>query len=350
MNFHALKSAAPTSIFIMVGVGLIGAILAFLFFDVFSSLTTLKVTRTDSAGVILSTSYHPLAFAAPLVLALVGTAGVGFTIWQGSTDSKVSAARVASASLKLDGELQKVMRLILSHLGTSDTYAKSLASAQNRMTALNEPKQVAALLKLLVVENERMRVDTTDLKDKLQEAKSQVENLRASLSQAQEIGLKDALTTVGNRRYFDESLEKEIVKVGASRTPLSLILCDIDNFKKINDTHGHAVGDEVLKMFARLLADGVRDGDTVARIGGEEFAITLPQATQANAQSLAERLRRQCATRQLTLRNTNEKLGSVTASFGVAQLRDGESSASLVDRADAKLYEAKSGGRNKVAI
>jgi diguanylate cyclase len=126
-------------------------------------------------------------------------------------------------------------------------------------------------------------------------------------------------------------------------------MCDIDNFKVINDSFGHSVGDEVLKMFASLLADNVRETDTVTRFGGEEFGIILPQTAQESAIGLAERMRRQCESKQLIVRNANQTIGKVTASFGVAQHREGDGPEMLVQRADAKLYEAKCAGRNRVA-
>jgi diguanylate cyclase len=322
-----------------------------------SSLTMLKSVKSATGGVVLTTTYNPLALALPAALAFTGVAGTCLTLIRsgGSADSGemggslVSSESVAKAGLKLEAELSKVLAFIRSHLGSSEAYAKSLVNAQSRLAALTEPKQVRVIVSLLVAENERMRRDTNELKSKLEDAKARIESLHTSLSKAQEIGLQDPLTSVGNRRCFDETLEREIGEAESSRKPLSLVMCDIDNFKVINDSFGHSVGDEVLKMFAALLADNIRESDTVTRFGGEEFGIILPHTAQESAIGLAERMRRQCESKQLIVRNANQTIGRVTASFGVAQHREGEGSEMLIQRADAKLYEAKCAGRNRVA-
>jgi diguanylate cyclase len=362
MNSRLLGSPAQFAAILAMFVGAAAVCLMLLAGDwsIFdpSSLTVLKSVKTDTGGVVLTTSYNPLALALPAALAVTGIASISLALSQNvrlprgsgaSANQLVPADKVAKAGLALDGELSKVLAFIRSHLGSSESYAKSLANAQSRLAALDEPKQVRVVISLLVAENERMRRDTNELRGKLEEAKARIESLHTSLSEAQEIGLQDPLTSVGNRRCFDETLEKVIIDAENTRKPLSLVMCDIDNFKNINDTFGHTVGDEVLKMFASLLADNVRESDTVTRFGGEEFGIILPQTAQESAVSLAERMRRQCESKQLVVRNAKQTIGKVTASFGVAQHREGEGPEMLVQRADAKLYEAKCAGRNRVA-
>jgi diguanylate cyclase len=362
MTLRLLGSPAQWAAILAACAGATGVFLLLLLgdwslFDL-SSLTVLKSVKSNSAGVVLTTHYNPLALAFPAALAFTGVAGIGFVLLRGASSGSSSATSggqlapaddVAKAGFKLETELSKVLAFIRSHLGSSEAYAKSLANAQTRLAALTEPKQVRVVVSLLVAENERMRRDTNELKTKLEEAKARIESLHTSLSKAQEIGLQDPLTAVGNRRCFDETLEKEIIEAESSRKPLSLVMCDIDNFKVINDSFGHSVGDEVLKMFAALLADNIRESDTVTRCGGEEFGIILPQTAQESAIGLAERMRRQCESKQLIVRNANQTIGKVTASFGVAQHREGDGPEMLVQRADAKLYEAKCAGRNRVA-
>ena len=158
----------------------------------------------------------------------------------------------------------------------------------------------------------------------------------------------DALTGLANRRRFDESLQRELSHSDRFGHPVSLVLVDIDHFKKVNDSHGHEAGDAVLRAVARMLADGVRGVDLCARFGGEEMAILLPQTTAAGAFELADRLRRRIAGRPI---RHNENDISVTASFGVAsypegvRVRDG-----LFQAADAALYDAKHDGRNCVKL
>jgi diguanylate cyclase (GGDEF)-like protein len=158
----------------------------------------------------------------------------------------------------------------------------------------------------------------------------------------------DALTGLANRRRFDESLQRELSHSDRFGHPVSLVLVDIDHFKKVNDAHGHEAGDAVLRTVARMLADGVRGVDLCARFGGEEMAILLPQTTAAGAFELADRLRRRIAARPI---RHNESEIAVTASFGVASYPDVvRVRGGLFQAADAALYDAKRDGRNCVKL
>ena len=131
---------------------------------------------------------------------------------------------------------------------------------------------------------------------------------------------------------------------------MCLVMGDIDRFKAINDTFGHQIGDEILKMFAKLLSSNVKGRDTVARFGGEEFAIILPETRLADAEHLTESIRSQLEGKELAVNNSGEPIGKITASFGIAQLGEHDDPDTLVQRADARLYEAKCAGRNRVVI
>ncbi len=143
------------------------------------------------------------------------------------------------------------------------------------------------------------------------------------MKELKESAFTDHLTSLGNRRRFDTTLELAVEQAGGGG-PLSLILADLDRFKRINDGYGHPVGDSVLKHFARLVRQSVSDQDTPARCGGEEFGIILPGVELLNARHVAERIRQALAARSFVVSDTRERLGSVTASFGVAELREGE--------------------------
>ncbi|WP_457582552.1 GGDEF domain-containing protein [Ensifer canadensis] len=152
----------------------------------------------------------------------------------------------------------------------------------------------------------------------------------------------DPLTGVFNRRGLQERVAGLFRSAGA---PLSLILCDIDHFKSINDAHGHAAGDRVLTTFAGLLRESVRDADIVARIGGEEFAILLPALDVDAAMAVAESIRERLAMHRFPVLGATE---SVTATFGLAQRHSSERFEALSVRTDARLYRAKREGRDRV--
>ena len=158
----------------------------------------------------------------------------------------------------------------------------------------------------------------------------------------------DPLTGIGNRGLFDERLVGAIEEALAEEHPLSLLLLDIDHFKSFNDNHGHQIGDIVIRLVAAKLREMVKGRDLPARYGGEEFAVILPQTPCDGARHLAEMIRKILATNKVRLKSRDLMLGTITASFGVASLRQGDTSETLIQRADAALYEAKRRGRNRV--
>jgi diguanylate cyclase (GGDEF)-like protein len=160
----------------------------------------------------------------------------------------------------------------------------------------------------------------------------------------------DALTPAYNHRFFQEALTKEIHRHSRTNREMALAMLDIDNFKRINDTFGHPVGDEILKGIVEELMRNARDTDVVARYGGEEFAIIFPDTPSHSARDAANRMRELVEQRDFELKNIGRTL-RITVSIGVAVYpRDGAASADLISRADAALYYAKKHGKNQVAM
>lgn len=156
----------------------------------------------------------------------------------------------------------------------------------------------------------------------------------------------DGLTGAHVKRYLLEALEKEIIRARRHQRPMSLMMFDIDHFKKINDFHGHLAGDHVLKELARIVQGRIRRDEVFARYGGEEFAILLPETNLEGGVALAEGLREKVEQSRFVFQN---ELIKVTISAGVAMLEpDDKTGLDLIKRADEKLYEAKRGGRNRV--
>ena len=164
----------------------------------------------------------------------------------------------------------------------------------------------------------------------------------------QQQAMTDELTGLVNRRRFLEAVRSEIVRAQRLGGPLSVILADLDDFKRVNDRYGHHAGDEVLQAFADVIRSHGRDIDVAARLGGEEFALLLPETALSGAAVGAERLCNSLSRLRIWLGEGLEV--SVTASFGVAQLADGQSSDGLLRAADAALYQAKEEGKNRVSI
>ncbi|MDR0216892.1 MAG: sensor domain-containing diguanylate cyclase [Comamonas sp.] len=188
-------------------------------------------------------------------------------------------------------------------------------------------------------------VDITD-------SRRQQEKLRQLTMHLESLAVKDALTNLVNRRRFDEVLDSEWRRMLRSESTLSLLMLDVDHFKRLNDTFGHPFGDEVLKCFATLLSHCVqRTGSLVARYGGEEFAVLLPNTDLPGAAKLAEFIRQQVE--NMALGNEKTRLVRITVSIGAACVSGSEldlSSSTLIDRADKALYQAKEKGRNRVVL
>jgi two-component system, cell cycle response regulator len=158
---------------------------------------------------------------------------------------------------------------------------------------------------------------------------------------------RDPLTGLANRRAFEEDLAREAARAARSRAPLSAIIVDVDHFKRVNDTHGHPAGDAVLAAVAARVGAALRRGDLLARLGGEEFGILLPATELAAAAELAERVRARVAAEPVPVAGAAI---AVTVSAGCAALGAGEADGrGLLARADARLYDAKRGGRDRVA-
>ena len=182
-------------------------------------------------------------------------------------------------------------------------------------------------------------------------------SLQLALTDNRILSTIDELTRCGSRRFFEHQFPREVARAVRLRRPLALVTCDIDHFKNINDSHGHPVGDEVLREFADRITQGLRLGeDWVARVGGEEFAVVLPEAGASEALTIAHRLCERVGERPFAVSSLSL---AVTASFGVCALADvrgdlransGAVADLLVEAADSGLYESKRAGRNRVTV
>ena len=197
-------------------------------------------------------------------------------------------------------------------------------------------------------ESGRMQAHVDQVETRLQASMTEIDGLRQNLQTAWSEARTDGLTGLANRRHFDQALRTAAAQAIEHGTPACVVLADIDHFKQFNDIHGHAFGDQVLKLVAGLLRHNVKGRDLVARYGGEEFAVILPATRLNDAFGLADRLRELVCCRQIKLKDRAQSLGRVTMSIGVSEFRPGEPCSAWVASADAALYQAKQQGRNRV--
>jgi two-component system cell cycle response regulator len=174
------------------------------------------------------------------------------------------------------------------------------------------------------------------------------DRLRTNYERSLSMALTDVLTGVYNRRYALRHMEGLMKRVGDTGKPLSVLVCDLDRFKSVNDTYGHAAGDEVLKQFAQRATQSMRNIDMVARFGGEEFVILMPDTEGDNAMKAAERLCSRIASTPMDVAEAPEGKLTVTVSIGLASTTTAMPGEELIKLADAALYRAKQGGRNQV--
>ncbi|MGH6944440.1 MAG: GGDEF domain-containing protein [Geminicoccaceae bacterium] len=232
--------------------------------------------------------------------------------------------------------------------GDAGSYGAKLEVWSGELTPARPVVEIEETVRQILEETRGMQARAERIEAELGESSEQITGLRGELANAQREANTDGLTGIANRKCFDHRLQAVAEEARQSGQPLSLLLADIDYFKLFNDTYGHPVGDEVLKLVAQVFTSSVKGRDLPARYGGEEFAVILPQTDLEGAHTLAEQICTTLAGKWLRLKASGRSLGRVTVSIGCSQFRSGESPADLLERTDQALYEAKRQGRNRV--
>jgi diguanylate cyclase len=256
--------------------------------------------------------------------------------------------RIDKVGARVIGEVDDVMMLLTEALRVSSSYDASLSGASRELSGAGSKEQLKAIVETLTKSTHDMRETNKALEQRLLLSKNEIGNLQKSLEAIRAESLTDPLTGLGNRKYFDRMLDIEVQAALVTGAPLSLLMFDIDHFKSFNDSYGHLTGDQVLRLVGLSLKQTIKGQDITARYGGEEFAVVLPNTALRQALTVADHIRRAVMAKELKKKSTGEMLGRVTISVGVSMLKPGDTSDSLIERADACLYAAKRGGRNRV--
>ena len=253
------------------------------------------------------------------------------------------AELIQSARDRLDGAVEMVDR----SADEAADYGRALSASAKALNAKKLPKDtVQALLDVT-----RQMIDRTETAEKrLRSTNGELRALQQDLSVAQESAERDPLTGLPNRRALEQALVRAVDTARRADAALSVAFCDIDHFKRLNDVHGHAVGDRVLRLVGDCLSEDADDRTFVGRQGGEEFVLLFEGLPVIEAAARVDAIREALSQRTLRSRSDGTPIGRVTFSAGVAALNGQESGEDLLHRADVALYRAKEGGRNQVVI
>lgn len=331
---------------------LLAGLAAAIVLTTFGSLTVLSSHSVSAYGAG-QTKFHPLGMLGLALLAGTMAAPVALAIFHygrhlpgiGGLADRLSVRRRMA---RLERDVAQALAAVLKGSAGHDVYFRALQDARVSLDELPAPEQIKIIVSMLVIENDRARSEVLKTNAALEENLTSICKLTADIAVAEAVASSDPLTGLGNRRYFDRHLAASVAEAKVSGRPCSLILSDLDFFKVINDTFGHLMGDDVLRFFGEVLKSCLRPSDRVARYGGEEFAVVLPDTQLQDAQLVAERMRMAVEAKRFKVKQTGQGIGTLTASFGVAQLEANEDGTLFLARADKLLYQAKSRGRNKV--
>jgi len=249
----------------------------------------------------------------------------------------------------LERAIERLMGFVAEAGADNAEYGEALEAFSGQLSEDNSATKVRSIVAAILDETKKMSDRQDKLQSELVASTQEVTELRETINSARREALTDSLTGLANRKAFDEAISAMSIEAEQNEDTLALLMLDIDHFKRFNDTYGHQLGDQVLRLVARTFTECIKGRDMASRYGGEEFAILLPNTEIENAVMLANSIRETVAKKRIVNRQSGQSLGQITLSVGVALYRAGEPSTDLIQRADEALYSAKRGGRNRVA-
>jgi diguanylate cyclase len=271
-----------------------------------------------------------------------------------NTNRELLAIHLApSSASKIIGDIPERLKSVMTAakqfvavaIADSRTHIDAIGGVAERAENGGDPKSLVAAL---MSELAQAAARASELETNLTETSRELDTIRESLTEAERLARTDTLTGLANRRALDDFLAASQLAALEKNQPLSVLLIDLDHFRKFNDKFGHGLGDQLLRLMANALRERVRGDDLPARYGGDELIAVLPGAKLADCEAVAELIRKSVSECRITRRSTGDVLPGITVSIGVAQFRPGESTAELVERCDRAVSLAKRIGRNRV--
>ena len=251
-------------------------------------------------------------------------------------------------SQQLDSMAERIVEALSATGSHTAEYGEALECFSGDLSGATSVDQIKDLVIEIIEETNSMDAQSKELQKQMQDSAGEINELRQALEDSRRDALTDGLTGIPNRKSFDQDLYACITDAMLSGEPLSIIFADVDHFKQFNDNHGHALGDQVLRLVGKILHDCVKGKDTAARYGGEEFAVILPETSSGGATTVAENIRKTVASKKLMKKGSDADMGAITISLGVTSYVPGEDVSDFMNRADQALYMAKKLGRNRV--
>jgi len=262
-------------------------------------------------------------------------------------DSGLSTDELSRIATDAQAYLEQMTAILARSGDDARDYGVALENEAADLAKNNSPVvSVETLVELTRSMIEKAHAAEEDLR----RTEMQMSAMRKDLATAQHKANSDPLTGLPNRRALDQHLRQSFENARRSDTPLALAICDIDHFKLFNDTHGHVIGDEVIKFVGSSLGRPANGDIFAARYGGEEFVLVFERGAAADALPILDKIRATIAARELKVTNTGQSLGKLSFSGGIARLNIHDSPGSILKRADAALYQAKQDGRNRINI
>jgi diguanylate cyclase len=262
--------------------------------------------------------------------------------------SKDHRERFDKVGVRVNKVIGRVLGSLDNLIEDEGAFSADLAQTPDKLTAAENRNALVGEIRNMMQSAKFIGDQHRGLEEKLSTSIDEINDLRDQLQKIRNANVTDPLTGLPNRMSFERSLQQAIGAAAERKAPLWLALCDIDDFKKFNDAWGHQTGDQVLCLVGMEVRQKVGRLGTVARLGGAQFAAVMPDAPLDGMRAMADRIRMTVMSRDITIKSTNQRLGRVQVSFGIAGSRADDTPDSLVLRAQACLRRAKDQGRNRV--
>jgi len=258
--------------------------------------------------------------------------------------------KVRQAGDQIQTTIKEISGAVKNAKEATSAYNTSLEDMTSQLSDDVDPAKLQGVLLDVLSVTQGMMQQNQQMESALEKSSSAMGDLQKNLEMVRKEALTDGLTNLANRKSFDGDIKRIAQICKEEGTTFCLLMMDIDHFKTFNDTYGHQVGDQVLKLVSKALVDGVKGKDIAARYGGEEFAIILPDTNIQGGEKVGDSLRKVVARKDVINKSTGDSLGRITLSGGVAEYMLDESTDDLIGRADTALYASKKDGRNRISV